>query len=67
MTNDEIGSASAGVKTIISLLNPLEPTETWVNLIFKNKVAVELLINASISPYVSGMAAAAVINNASTN
>jgi hypothetical protein len=56
-----------GLKAIISLLDPLEARETWVNLTFKNKVAVELLINASISPYVSGMAAAAVINNASTN
>ncbi len=67
LSKDEIGSASVSLKAIISLLNPLETRESWVTLTFKDKVAAELLINVSISPYVSGMSPAALINNAGTN
>lgn len=67
ISNDEIGTGSITIKALISILNPQDPQETWITLTFKSKVSAEILVRASLTPFVSGMKAAGIINKSSSN
>jgi hypothetical protein len=62
ISNDEIGSGSITIRALISLLSPQDPRETWITLTFKSKVSAEILLRASLTPFVSGIKAAGIIN-----
>ena len=62
ISNDEIGSGSIIIRALISLLSPQAPRETWITLTFKSKVSAEILLRASLTPFVSGIKAAGIIN-----
>jgi hypothetical protein len=62
ISDDEIGSGSITIRALISLLSPQDPRETWITLTFKSKVSAEILLRASLTPFVSGIKAAGIIN-----
>lgn len=64
ITNDQIGSGTMTVKSLINHLNPQATRESWVKLTHKKQVSVEILVRASITPYVK---AAGVINKSGSN
>ena len=67
ISNDEIGSGTITIKALISLLNPQAIRETWITLTYKSKVSAEILVRASLTPFVSGIKAAGIINKSSSN
>ena len=67
ISNDEIGTGNITVKALISLLNPQVFRETWITLTYKKKVSAEVLVRATLIPYVSANKAAGIINKAGSN